>query len=100
MDTNMVFNRLIYIVLFFLPSLVLSADSSHGSVPHLNGEGLAIFWVIPFVGILLSIAVFPLVAEEFWHHNFGKISLFWAASLILPFLVSQGLRSRFMKYFT
>ena len=92
MDTYMVFNRLIYLVLFFLPSLVLSADSSHGSAPHLNGEGLAIFWVIPFVGILLSIAVFPLVAEEFWHHNFGKISLFWAASLILPFLVSQGFK--------
>ena len=79
MDTYMVFNRLIYLVLFFLPSLVLSADSSHGSAPHLNGEGLAIFWVIPFVGILLSIAVFPLVAEEFWHHNFGKISCFSAA---------------------
>ena len=42
----MVFNRLIYIMLFSLPSLVLSADSSHGSVPHLNGEELAIFWVI------------------------------------------------------
>lgn len=92
LDTYMVFNRLIYLVLFFLPSLVLSADSSHGSAPHLNGEGLAIFWVIPFVGILLSIAVFPLLAEEFWHHNFGKISLFWAASLILPFLVSQGFK--------
>ena len=88
----MVFNRLIYLFLFFLPSLVLSAGNSHGSAPHLNGEGLGIFWVIPFVGILLSIAVFPLVAEEFWHHNFGKISLFWAASLILPFLVSQGFK--------
>ena len=86
----MVLNRLLYFLLFFLPSLVLTADSSHGSAPHLNGEGLAIFWVIPFVGILLSIAVMPLVAEEFWHHNFGKISLFWATSLILPFLVSQG----------
>ena len=88
----MVFNRLIFLMLFFLPALVLSADSAHGSIPHLNGEELAIFWVIPFVGILLSIAVFPLVAEEFWHHNFGKISLFWAASLILPFLVSQGFK--------
>ena len=48
--------------------------------------------MIPFVGILLSIAVFPLVAEEFWHHNFGKISLFWASSLILPFLISQGFK--------
>tara|TARA_Y100001970_G_C14199519_1_gene840266 strand:+ start:418 stop:1839 length:1422 start_codon:yes stop_codon:yes gene_type:complete len=86
----MVLNRLLYFLLFFFPSLVLTADSSHGSAPHLNGEGLAIFWVIPFVGILLSIAVMPLVAEEFWHHNFGKISLFWATSLILPFLMSQG----------
>ena len=42
MDFNMVFNRLIYLVMFFLPSLVLSADSSHGSAPHLNGEELAI----------------------------------------------------------
>ena len=87
----MVINRLKYLILIMLPSFALSADVGHGSVPHLNGEGLAIFWVIPFVGILLSIAVMPLVALEFWHHNFGKISLFWAASLIVPFLINQGI---------
>ena len=86
----MVLNRLIWFLLFVLPSLVLTADSSHGSAPHLIGEGLVIFWVIPFVGILLSIAIMPLVAEDFWHHNFGKISLFWATSLIVPLLISQG----------
>ena len=87
----MVINRLKYLFLIMLPSFALSADAGHGSIPHLNGEGLAIFWVIPFVGILLSIAVMPLVALEFWHHNFGKISLFWAASLIIPFLINQGI---------
>ena len=87
----MVINRLKYLFLIMLPSFALSADAGHGSVPHLNGEGLAIFWVIPFVGILLSIAVMPLVALDFWHHNFGKISLFWAASLIIPFLINQGI---------
>ncbi|GIR88702.1 MAG: hypothetical protein CM15mP87_01940 [Candidatus Neomarinimicrobiota bacterium] len=87
----MVFNRLIYLVLFFLPSLVLSADSSQVSTASKWGR-ISNFWVIPFVGILLSIAVFSSCAEEFWHHNFGKISLFWAASLILPFLVSQGFK--------
>ena len=86
----MVLNRLIWFVLFFLPSLALTADSSHGSAPHLIGEGLPIYWVIPFVGILLSIAIMPLVAEDFWHHNFGKISLFWATLLIIPLLMSQG----------
>ena len=87
----MVYSKLKYILLILLPSMVFSAGAEHGTAPHLNGEGLAIFWVIPFVGILLSIAVLPLVAAQFWHHNFGKVSLFWAASLILPFLFDQGL---------
>ncbi len=87
----MVYSKLKYILLILLPSMVFSAGAEHATAPHLNGEGLAIFWVIPFVGILLSIAVLPLVAAQFWHHNFGKVSLFWAASLILPFLFDQGL---------
>jgi Na+/H+ antiporter NhaD/arsenite permease-like protein len=28
--------------------------------------------------MLLSIALFPLLAPEFWHHHFGKVSAFWA----------------------
>jgi Na+/H+ antiporter NhaD/arsenite permease-like protein len=46
--------------------------------------------VIPFAGILLSIAIFPLVAPEYWHHNFGKVSAFWALLFVIPFLFSQG----------
>ena len=84
-------NRFKYLFIFLLPILALAADTTHGSAPHLNGEDLAIFWVIPFAGILLSIAIMPLVALDFWHHNFGKISLFWAVSLIIPFLIYQGL---------
>ena len=85
-------NKLISIfTLLVLQTIVFGADGDHGSVPHLAGENLAIFWIIPFVGILLSIAILPLVAAEFWHHNFGKISLFWAGSLILPFLFSFGI---------
>ena len=37
--------------------------------------------------MLLSIALFPLLAPEFWHHHFGKISAFWAAALGIPFLI-------------
>jgi Na+/H+ antiporter NhaD/arsenite permease-like protein len=37
--------------------------------------------------MLLSIALCPLLMAEFWHHHFGKISAFWAASLGLPFLI-------------
>jgi len=60
--------------------------AEHGS-GHINlGEVLPIWSCIPFACMLLSIALFPLVAEDFWHHNFGKISAFWAASMALPFV--------------
>ena len=74
-----------------LPVMGIAADAGHGSLPHLSGESLGVIWVVPFVGILLSIAIFPLVAPHFWHQNFGMVSLFWAVSLIIPFALSQGL---------
>lgn len=52
------------------------------------GELLPLWSCIPFACMLLSIALFPLLASEFWHHNFGKISAFWAISLGLPFLIA------------
>ena len=65
---------------------------SHADEPHhghhgVEGAKLPLWWVIPFVGILLSIAVFPLVAEHFWHHNYGKVSLAWIVIFSIPFLL-------------
>jgi len=59
--------------------------------PHLDGSELGLVWALPFAGILLSIAVFPLVAPNFWHHHFGKIAAFWAVAFLLPFMVLHGL---------
>lgn len=50
------------------------------------GETLAVWWVLPFVGILLSIALFPLFAGRFWHHHFPKISMVWALAFAIPFV--------------
>jgi Na+/H+ antiporter NhaD/arsenite permease-like protein len=71
----------------------LAAGGGHGGDYHLDGSlsNMGIIWVIPFAGILLSIAIFPLVLPEFWHHNFGKISLFWASILIVPFVIKEGI---------
>jgi len=65
-------------------------DTSHG---HINlGKELPLWSCIPFACMLLSIALLPLVASNFWHHHFGKISAFWAACLALPFIaVYKGL---------
>ncbi len=52
------------------------------------GTRLPLWSVIPFIGILLSIALFPLLAPHFWHHHFGKVSTFWALLFALPFLLA------------
>jgi Na+/H+ antiporter NhaD/arsenite permease-like protein len=63
------------------------SDTAHGS-GHANlGEILPLWSCIPFAGMLLSIALFPLMAPELWHHHFGKVSAFWAATLGIPFLI-------------
>lgn len=67
------------------------ALSAGASAPILNGTELSIFWVLPFVGILLSIAVFPLVASRFWHRHYGKISLFWSLSLLIAFIIHKDI---------
>ena len=48
------------------PQLALAAE--------LDGGQLSVLWGVPFAGILLSIAVFPLLAPTFWHHHFGKVA--------------------------
>jgi len=56
---------------------------------------LPLFSLLPFAGILLSIAVLPLVKPHLWEHNFGKISAFWATLFFLPFWVSFGAKTAF-----
>ncbi len=51
------------------------------------GRELPLWTVIPFIGILLSIAIFPLVAPHFWHHHFPKVSAAWALIFAIPFLI-------------
>ncbi|MCP5365291.1 MAG: sodium:proton antiporter [Hyphomicrobiales bacterium] len=73
------------------PLAVMAATGAGGEhVPHLDGTALGLVWVIPFAGILLSIALFPLFAPHFWEHHFGKISALWIAAIVVPFLVLFG----------
>jgi Na+/H+ antiporter NhaD/arsenite permease-like protein len=73
----------------------LAAAASAGSAfaadaPHINGADLAAPWAIPFVGLLLSIAILPLAAPKLWHHHYGKIAAAWALAFIGPFAATYG----------
>ena len=63
------------------------ADAHHGH--GVDGAKLPIWSIIPFVGILLSIAIFPLVFDShFLVHHGGKMSLAWALIFAIPYLIA------------
>ena len=59
---------IVFCALFAMPALAAGG---------IDGTQVAVWMAIPFAGILLSIAVCPLIAPHWWHHNFGKVALFW-----------------------
>ena len=71
------------IALGLWPGLCLAAD--------IDGRSLAVWWALPFTGILLSIAVLPLLAPVFWDHHFGKITAAWTLLFFIPFAALFGL---------
>ncbi len=55
-----------------------------------DGARLALAWAAPFAGLLLSIALIPLVARTFWHHHYGKIAAAWSIALLVPMALTFG----------
>lgn len=78
-----------------LASVPLGAASPEGSLDlahqsDLLSRALPLWSGLPFAGILLSIAVFPLLAPHFWHRHFKKLAVAWAMIFAAPFLVQYG----------
>ena len=72
-----------------LPALLLLAGGS-ARAAELDGARLSAWWGLPFAGMLLSIALMPLLLPKVWHHHFGKITAGWVLLLLLPFALTQG----------
>jgi Na+/H+ antiporter NhaD/arsenite permease-like protein len=72
---------------FSFISPALAAETGHG----VDGKELGLIWIVPFVGMLLSIALMPLLVPDFWHHHYGKVSLFWGLAFLVPFAVLYGI---------
>ena len=70
---------------------ILSLFPSVASAADINGAELSPLWGVPFAGILLSIALMPLLTPQFWHHHFGKVTAAWSLVFLLPFAAMFGL---------
>lgn len=70
-------------------ALLLTATAA-AQAADIDGARLAVWWAVPFAGMLLSIALLPLLAMKLWHHHFGKIALGWALLFLLPYAALHG----------
>ncbi len=67
-----------------------AAETSH--FPESLGDQLPLATILPFVAMLLSIAIFPLAASHWWEHNRNKgiVSAVLAAPLAIYLVVMFG----------
>ncbi|WP_406677919.1 sodium:proton antiporter [Moorella sp. ACPs] len=89
--------RLLLIVLMVLGSFLAWSGVAWASGGNELGQLLPWWSVLPFVGMLLSIAIFPLVNGHWWEHNMGKVSAFWALVFFIPFLIAFGSGTAFFQ---
>jgi len=68
--------------LTLLPQAALAAE--------FEGASLGAAWALPFAGILLSIALFPLLAPHAWEHHQGKIAALWGLLVLVPMALAFG----------
>jgi len=52
------------------------------------GSVVPVWSALPFLGILLSIALFPLLAPRFWRRHYPKVATGWALVLAVPLLAA------------
>ena len=69
----------------------LAATAGAARAGEVDGAAMSVAWGVPFVGMLMSIALLPLLAPHFWHQHFGKVTAGWAVAFMLPFALVFGM---------
>ena len=65
--------------------LAAAKNEDGGGMPYTT-----LAWGLPFVGLLLTIAVAPLAVPRIWGRHYGKLVGFWALAYVAPDLLHEG----------
>ena len=74
------------VCLLALFTVITPAYASDG----INGAGFGALWAVPFAGMLLSIAIVPMISHHFWEKWQGLVAAFWSLLLIIPLVTLLG----------
>lgn len=56
----------------------------------IGGATMGVAWALPFAGMLLSIALGPILFHHLWERHYGKFAAFWALLLLVPLVLLRG----------
>jgi Na+/H+ antiporter NhaD/arsenite permease-like protein len=71
--------------------LLLALARPAHAAQSLDGASLPWPLALPFAGMLLSIALGPLVVKEWWHIHYEKAAAFWAILALSGLVAAQGI---------
>jgi Na+/H+ antiporter NhaD/arsenite permease-like protein len=78
--------RLPTVLLCLAPAL--AATPAHAAT--LDGAAMSWLWVLPFAGLLLTIAAGPTLFRHVWHSHYGKMAAGWTALALIPIAAVYG----------
>lgn len=71
--------------------LFLLSTPLYGATGMFASENLSFWWVLPFCGMLGSLALMPLLAVHFWEAHYGKVALGWSSITIISLIIVFGI---------
>ena len=72
--------------LLMAPAVFANEGGAHAAV----GATLPTWSIIPFVGMLLSIAIIPLIKPHWWEKNMLGAAIGWSILFLVPFSAAYG----------
>jgi Na+/H+ antiporter NhaD/arsenite permease-like protein len=75
----------------FVCGVAFLCEPSAAGAAELDHLMLTLPWGLPFAGLLVSIALGPLLAPKLWHAHYGKVAFMWSALTVTPLAALYGI---------
>ena len=69
----------------------VAAGTGEAGTAAFDGRTLSLWWGLPFLGLLLSIALLPQFRPQWWHRSAGRIAVIWVLAFLVPAVGYFGL---------
>ncbi len=83
-------SRAIYLRTITLAAVTFVIAATPAAAAGLDGASFRWPWILPFLGLLLSIATGPLLIPRLWHRHYGKIAFVWSTLTMAPLAALRG----------